>query len=113
MLDERLRWDAFWALDALKGGTVRNYYEQIRDSYRYGTSIAKTREKIQKLIAHAVRTTDFYKDFDENTTLQQLPVVNKETFRNHYAAFLSSEFKDAPDNRITVSYTHLTLPTKA
>ncbi len=100
MLDERLRWDAFWALDALKGGTVRNYYEQIRDSYRYGTSIAKTREKIQKLIAHAVRTTDFYKDFDENTTLQQLPVVNKETFRNHYAAFLSSEFKDAPDNRI-------------
>lgn len=100
MWDEKLRWYAFWALDAVKGGPVRKYYNQIRESYRHGTSLAETHEKIQKLIRHAVRTTDFYREFDEKTALEQLPVVNKETFRNHYEAFLSSEFKNASDNRI-------------
>ena len=56
---------------------VRGYYEEIRDSYKNGTSIEKTQEKIRKLISHAVRTTEFYKDFPEDTPLEKMPVMNK------------------------------------
>ena len=56
VLDEKLRWYGFWAADCLKGGKVRKYYQEIRESYKRGTSVAKTEEKIRKLIAHAVRT---------------------------------------------------------
>ena len=58
VIDEKLRWYGFWLVDRLQGGKVRGYYEEIRDSYKNGTSIEKTQEKIRKLISHAVRTTE-------------------------------------------------------
>ena len=56
--DEKLRWYGFWAVDRLTGGRVYRYYQEIRESYKRGTSVAKTEEKIRNLIAHAVRTTE-------------------------------------------------------
>ena len=100
IIDEKLRWFAFWTLDRLRGGQVRKYYNQIREGYQKGTSIEENNKKIQKLIAHAVRTTEFYKDYREDTPLESLPVVNKDTFRNNYDAFLSGVYKEASDNRI-------------
>ena len=100
VIDEKLRWYGFWLVDRLQGGKVRGYYEEIRDSYKNGTSIEKTQEKIRKLISHAVRTTEFYKDFPEDTPLEKMPVMNKETYRNHYEQCQSSVYKDASDNRI-------------
>lgn len=100
MFDERLRWDAFWALDALKGSHVRNYYKEIRESYKKGTSVEKTQEKLKALIAHAAETTEFYRGYGADIPFSQLPVVNKDTFRNHYEEFLSSDYKDARDNRV-------------
>ena len=79
---------------------MRKYYNQIREGYQKGTSIEENNKKIQKLIAHAVRTTEFYKEYREDTPLEQLPVVNKDTFRNNYDAFLSDVYKQASDNRI-------------
>lgn len=98
--DEKLRWVAFWTLDSLRGGKVRRYYEQIRDSYKNGTSVEETDKKVRDLIAHAVKTTEYYRDFPEDTALSSLPVVNKDTFRNHYDAFLSDAYRDAKDNRV-------------
>ena len=100
ILDERLRWMGFWMLDKMKGGKIREYYEQIRYAWKEGTSIEETDKRIQDLIAHAVRTTDFYKDYPEDISLKDLPVVNKDTFRQQYDRFLSSTYKDAPDNRV-------------
>lgn len=99
VIDEKLRWYGFWILDGLKGGKVRKYYEEIKESYRQGTSVVKTEKKIQKLIAHSVNTTEFYKGYDPNVSLQELPVVNKDTFRNHYEEFRSRTFLNAKDNR--------------
>ena len=90
----------FWMLDKMKGGKIREYYEQIRYAWKEGTSIKETDKRIQDLIAHAVRTTDFYKDYPEDISLKDLPVVNKDTFRQQYDRFLSSTYKDAPDNRV-------------
>ncbi len=99
MLGEKARWFGFWTLDGVRGGQVRKYFNQIQKSYKHGTSIAETEEKIRKLIAHAQATTDFYKDIDPETPLEKMPVVNKDTFRNHYEAFRSSMYRDAKDNR--------------
>lgn len=98
--DEKLRWYGFWTLDALCGGPVRKYYDNIKESYKKGTSIEKTDKKIRKLITHAIETTEFYKKFDKNVKFEDLPVVNKDTFRNHYDEFLSYVYKDAKDNRV-------------
>ena len=32
--DEKLRWYGFWAKDRLEGGTVRKYYDEVKESYR-------------------------------------------------------------------------------
>ena len=97
--DEKLRWVGFWTLDALRGGKVRKYYNQIKYAWKKGSSVQETEDRIQALIAHAVKTTDFYKGYSENVKLQDLPVVNKDTFRDNYDAFLSTVYKDASDNR--------------
>ena len=100
ILDERLRWMGFWMLDKAKGGKIREYYDQIRYAWKEGSSVKETEKRIQDLIAHAVKTTDFYKDYPEDISLKDLPVVNKDTFRQQYDRFVSSTYKDAPDNRV-------------
>ena len=95
ILDERLRWMGFWMLDKMKGGKIREYYDQIRYAWKEGSSIEETDKRIRDLIAHAVRTTDFYKDYPEDIALRDLPVVNKDTFRQQYDRFISSTYKDA------------------
>ena len=50
VFDEKLRWFGFWTLDSLRGGHVRKYYDQIKDSYQKGTSMEATDKKIRKLI---------------------------------------------------------------
>lgn len=100
ILDERLRRVGFWMLDKAKGGKIREYYDQIRYAWKEGSSVEETQKRIQDLIAHAVKTTDFYKDYPEDISLKDLPVVNKDTFRQQYDRFVSSTYKDAPDNRV-------------
>ena len=100
ILDERLRWMGFWMLDKTKGGKIREYYDQIRYAWKEGSSVEETEKRIQDLIAHAVKTTDFYKNYPKDISLKDLPVVNKDTFRQQYDRFISSTYKDAPDNRV-------------
>ena len=98
---EKLRWTGFFVRDRLKDhGLAKRQLEADLYAYRHGTSVQETRKKLGSLIDHAVRTTGFYKDYDPRTPLEQLPVVDKDTFRNHYQEFLSSDYTDAKDNRL-------------
>lgn len=97
--DEKLRWYGFWFLDTLRGGKVQKYYNQIKTSYQKGTSLEETDEKIRSLIAHAVRTTEYYTNCREDISLEELPIVNKDTFRSHFDDFISSKYEDASNNR--------------
>lgn len=99
-IDERARWLGFWVLDRKTGGPVRKAYDEIRYAYRNGTSVAETEDKITRLIDHARRTTKFYSNIPEGTPLSEMPIVNKDTFRADYDAFLSSEYKDEKGSRV-------------
>ncbi|MBR2189708.1 MAG: phenylacetate--CoA ligase family protein [Eubacterium sp.] len=99
-LMERARWDGYFALDAARGGFVRKRIAANRYAWTHGTSRAETEDRIRGLIRHAVETTDFYSDFDPEAPLTSLPVVNKDTFRSEYDAFLSRPYVGAKDNRV-------------
>ena len=100
ILDERGRWFAFFFLDRLRGGKVRKYYDEIRKGYREGTSRKATDDKIQAIIKHAARTTALYHNYAGDTPLSGMPVVNKDTYRGQYDAFLSGEYRDAKGSRV-------------
>ncbi|MBP3876893.1 MAG: phenylacetate--CoA ligase family protein [Lachnospiraceae bacterium] len=97
---EKARFSAYFALDALRGGPVAERVFSDLEAYKHGTSVQKTRERIGNLIAHAAGTTAFYAGFSPDTPLTELPVVNKDTFREHYDEFLSSAYRDAKNNRV-------------
>lgn len=97
---EKLRWNVFFTLDRMRGGEIAERFKNDARAYRQGTSAEETEEKIRSLIRHAAETTKFYAHFGEDARLQDLPVVNKDTFREHYDDFLSSKYRDAKENRI-------------
>ena len=99
-LDERARWLGFWVLDRKNGGPVRKAYDEIRYAYRNGTSVRETEEKIAHLIDHARRTTKFYSEIPEGAGLKDMPIVNKDTYRADYDAFLSSEYLNEKGSRV-------------
>ena len=97
---EKARYSAFFALDAVKGGKVRERVLSDLKAWQHGTSQEETGERIRALIRHAVLTTSFYKDYSPETPLSGFPVVNKEIFRTRYEEFRSDLYRDAKDNRI-------------
>ena len=99
-MGEKARFSAYFALDRLRGGIVEKRLFQDLDAYKHGTSCEETERRIRSLVAHAVSTTGFYSGYSPDTPLSQLPVVNKDTFREHYEEFRSSMFREAKDNRV-------------
>ena len=97
--DERARWAGLFALDSVRGGKLREYYDSVKDAYLLGTPEELVSGKLKKLIAHAAATVPFYKKFAPDTPLSELPVVNKDSFRKDYAAFTSDIYRDGKDCR--------------
>ncbi len=97
---EKSRWFVFFFLDSLRGGRVRKYYNEIWAGFRRGTSVQEDEEKVRAIIGHAVRTTAYYREFAPDTPLSQMPVVNKNTYRGQYDAFLSSAYRNAKGSRV-------------
>jgi len=91
---EKLRWDVYFALDGLRGGKAAARLRSDEDAFRHGTPAEETEKKIRALIRHAVSTAPYYKNYDPEASLSELPVVNKDTFREHYREFLSSDYSD-------------------
>lgn len=97
---EKARWSGFFALDSLRGGEVKRRFRQDLLAYHYGTSVDETKLKIRNLIRHAVKTTSFYGQYDPDTPLEKLPVIDKNIMRKHYDEMRSSDYLHAKDNRI-------------
>ncbi|MHA1280482.1 MAG: phenylacetate--CoA ligase family protein [Candidatus Helarchaeota archaeon] len=97
---KNIRWHVYWLVDFLRGRPVRKYYNQVKNCYINGTSTEDTQIKLRKLINHAVNTTEFYKSYDRDIDLNQLPVTNKVKYKENYDKFLSSRYRNAKSNRI-------------
>lgn len=97
---ERARRDGFLALDAARGGQIRRRFRQDYLAFQYGTSVDETKLRIRNLIRHAVKTTEYYRNFDPDTPLEELPIVDKNLIRSHFEEMRSSDYVDARDNRI-------------
>ncbi|MHA1280572.1 MAG: phenylacetate--CoA ligase family protein, partial [Candidatus Helarchaeota archaeon] len=96
---KNIRWYVFWVVDFLIGRPVRKYYNEVKSCYNHGASTAEIQTKIHRLINHAINTTEFYKSYNRNTDLNQLPVVNKMIYKESYDKFLSSQHKNAKSIR--------------
>ena len=86
------RWYLYWIQDfVLKKGLVRKAYKDI-EKYYYAEN-KNTDSKIENLLKHAKKTTEFYK---ENTTydINDYPVVNKRILIENYDKILSTKYKN-------------------
>lgn len=92
MFGSWIRRNGFWALDALKGGTVRNHYKDIR-SKMLGNS--NNEQQLIKLLEHAKATTPFYKDLCVQR-IEDFPVVTKVEYKEKFNLFQSELFLGKP-----------------
>ncbi|TXL66768.1 phenylacetate--CoA ligase family protein [Cerasibacillus terrae] len=89
----KLRGLAFWRLDSVKGNSVRNAYNKIKEidhiDSRSDRVIKYQENALNKLIVHATDTTDFYKPF-KGAVLKDFPVIDKHLINEHKKEFMSN-----------------------
>ncbi len=98
-LSELLRNKAFWFLDSLKGGKKRNHYNEIKFIVENPTAqkvIDSKKEKLQDILKHASGTTNYYKDYEKFSSIEDFPIVNKNIIRDNLENFESQEYINQP-----------------
>ncbi len=98
-LPETARWKAFFLLDRLHGGEIGRAYERIRDAYKNGVPEGRTEDELRALIGHAADTTPFYRGYDRDAALNDLPVLTKNDLKEHWEDLQSLPFRDLATNR--------------
>lgn len=98
---ERLRENAYWFLDRLKGSKVRKHYDDVLKCYDEGISDAEVQKKLDRLFRHAIDTCPYYaflKD-KENVSLSDFPLMNKMKYIENFEQVKSDVYRDAKDNK--------------
>ncbi|AOW20096.1 phenylacetate--CoA ligase family protein [Urechidicola croceus] len=105
---EKLRKYTFWSIDFLRKGDVNKFYNEIKFiNENFQTPKAKILRKkgLNNILLHAVNTTKYYSYLKNNPSLsvEMFPVVHKDTIRDHYEDFYSSEYKDKQNIKVSTS----------
>jgi phenylacetate-CoA ligase len=103
---ELLRREVFWALDKLRGGKIKWYYDDIKtimESFNSEESQKKRKDHLENLLEHATANCDFYKDFSHCRTLSQFPIVNKTIIRNNFESIKSKFYKNQINHEMSTS----------
>ncbi len=96
----------FWSLDVLRGSKVKAHYRDIQNIIEKFSSVEsrnRRAESLHKLLNHAVNTTPFYRQFAEFGTIEDFPVINKNSIRDQYDNFGSSVIKDETNYQVYTS----------
>jgi len=100
----KLRSIAFWFLEAVKGGVVKNAYHELKtfdalDSH--SKQLAEYQQlTLQKLLQHAIDTTKFYGKIQG--PLAYFPIIDKNMIGKQQDDFISSKYdKSRMFNRTT------------
>jgi phenylacetate-CoA ligase len=103
---ESLRKNAFWFIDYIKGGDVRNHYEDIRfilENRDHQKAEERCNSYLLNILRHATSTTQFYSRYNNFNTLEDFPVINKTTVKENSENFLSSLYKTTRLHKVTTS----------
>lgn len=73
MARKTLRGTVFWGVDALKGKTIKQHYQHIKQIMESNTSNNK---QLLSICSHACNTVPFYNSF-KSSNFNDLPVVTK------------------------------------
>lgn len=99
MFGSWVRRTAFWTLDALKGGTIKKHYNDIKYKMLNHTDQS---QQLQKLLNHANHTTKFYKNLNVQD-FKEFPVLNKQDFKERFDEFQSELFVNKPLHQMSTS----------
>lgn len=77
----------FWALDFLRGGRVRKNCKEILDYLE--NNIGENDKQLAQILSYSVNNVEFYRKYKNFKKLQDFPVINKMTIKEHEAQFLS------------------------
>ncbi|WP_143148069.1 CoF synthetase [Algibacter luteus] len=103
---EKARYYSFWFIDFLKGGKVKNHFNDIKFILEnFDTDESKKRRSNYqiKLLEHAVDTVPFYEAYKGFTCLSEFPIVNKLILRENLENFISVSYKNKPNFEVSTS----------
>ncbi len=83
----RLRYHAFWTLDAIKGGKVRKELKDIHHTFSLNSFESlqeKNMEKLHDLLNKVVEKSPLYKSFKGYNSLEDFPVVDKHIIKENF-----------------------------
>lgn len=106
MFSSLLRNQLFWFLDLLKGRQLSREIQEIQQCIEHPSSkesLQLRRTNLAQLIAHASKTTPYYREFNEQSTLEEFPVIKKTTIQKNFDLFQSSLFKDKDNYEVATS----------
>ncbi|WP_405296246.1 CoF synthetase [Algibacter sp. Ld11] len=98
----RFRKAAYWTLDAIKGGAVKNDFKDIERMFSYTSfSALKAYQKptLDALLDTAVNNSAFYSSYKSYKSLEDFPVVNKSIIKENFDAIT---FDDKNNNFLPV-----------
>lgn len=96
----------FWFFDTLKGGSVSRHYKEIESvlqDFHSNESKRVRTNRLKEIINHALTTSEFYKDFNSNSELADLPVINKGILRENFITIQSSTVASSHEARTSGS----------
>jgi phenylacetate-CoA ligase len=91
-----MRSSVFWLTDRLKGGKIRNHYNDVRfliENPFTTEAVSRKDQYLARILEHARETVPCYQSKSELSVLADFPVVNKEIIRSDADAYISSKYK--------------------
>jgi phenylacetate-CoA ligase len=89
MVGEWMRRTSFFGLDLMKGGSVKQHYNDI---CKKNNGIRESHDVLHHLLNYAQKNVSYYSKFNNITELSEFPIINKRTIMENYEAFQSKEF---------------------
>jgi len=89
---EKFRQFAFWSLDFMSGGHIKNHYNEVCRAMQNpldSVNDSVSKKNLTELLNHAINTTKFYNRLNLYSNLTDFPVVNKAIIRESFDAFSS------------------------
>lgn len=98
MLGEWVRRTGFWGLDSLRGGNIRQHYNEVQYILEnpYDPDVMSRRDAyLQKVLKYAIENVPYYTNIKADATLDSFPVVNKNIIRDNFSGFRSPKYREA------------------